>query len=261
MKSTSPLFNQGKGKLGNYVASYRGDQSIISARVFDKPASSDAQKSQQAVFGGTSSQYKHLLTPEQRQKWIDLGSKMRSKTGKPLSGANAFSSVNGTLAILGADPLMDAPFDVPYIANLPGVEVDGQSTPSGAGFLLKLLSAAYTGRILVEATPFLSAGLSKIPASFFRILGTREGLLAASTDITALYVAKFGSVPSSSQIAVRLTVITDDGFRGTTLTTAGFVALATAEAALPETEDEAEGEPTGELHVSAPLSEDAQNAA
>lgn len=57
--------------------------------------------------------------------------------------------------------------------------------------------------------------------------------LSSSTDLTTLYVARYGVPPAGSQIAVRLEAISAAGFRGTGRVVTAVVAQEAMRAASP----------------------------
>ncbi len=56
----------------------------------------------------------------------------------------------------------------------------------------------------MEAAPTAPAGYDTYNAKSFRIIGTMAGLTGGLNDITALYVAKYGTPLPGSEIALRL---------------------------------------------------------
>ena len=221
MKGSNPLLSGMSGKVGNYVIVQSGDKTIVRQRKMDNSSNTQSQAEHRMQFKATSQGWK-TLTEAGRQSYRDLGLRMTGKSGKALTGANCYSSITSTRALLGLPPLATAPALPPQSPMLPSpLFVTAASVRS---FLLLAHSAAATGPFLVEAAPYVSAGVASFPKNAFRVCGVLASLMANATDITQLYLSLFTSPPVGAQVAVRLTPLTQTGFRGTAIVSTSFVA-------------------------------------
>lgn len=92
-------------------------------------------------------------------------------------------------------------------------------------------SVAYTAtpvaaltKVLIEATPQLSPGITFVGRSKFRQILLSAAAAASPANILAAYNAKFGALISGKKVFVRVTVITSDGQRSAPLVTSVTVA-------------------------------------
>jgi len=96
-------------------------------------------------------------------------------------------------------------------------------------FALTINSAGFDGPVLLEACAWTSAGVSYFNASAFRVCGVLNGLNTGRTPITVEFTALFDVPPAGSQVVIRLTPLTETGFRGAASVLSASVA-ASAEA-------------------------------
>lgn len=78
-------------------------------------------------------------------------------------------------------------------------------------------------KLLIEATPQLSAGINFVGRSQFRFVQVTAAAAASPANILAAYNALFGALVSGRKIFVRLTPITSGGFRGVPYVTSVIV--------------------------------------
>ena len=85
-------------------------------------------------------------------------------------------------------------------------------------------SVAYTAtpmaastKLLIEATPQLSAGITFVGRSKFRQILLTAAAAASPANILAAYNAKFGALVAGKKVFVRATAITSDGQRSAPL--------------------------------------------
>jgi hypothetical protein len=88
------------------------------------------------------------------------------------------------------------------------------------------LSIAYTTtplaagvKLMIKATPQLSAGVTVLPKSKLRFVMVSAAAAASPANILAAYTALFGSLVAGSKIFFELTPISATGLAGAPLTT------------------------------------------
>ena len=179
------------GKLGTFI-SFRNRYGPC-RRPYKVPRDpqSAAKRRVRAWFGRAAASWR-ALTDNQRTAW-------RSRAESPAHGYNLFVSINANLAFIGLDPVADPPNNPVFTGNPVG---DLVITNSGGVITLQLpvptAPAQYT---LVYGTAPCSPGLSFPPRFYF--LGLLPDPVAGISDITALYVARFGQPPPNRRIFVQ----------------------------------------------------------
>jgi len=230
-KFSSTVFDELRGSLGNVVASRSAQGGTVRKRAVPKNPKSAAQTAVRSAFAATSKDWR-ALTEDQRTAWHSLGRQMTvtdSLGGKaPLTGSQAYASLNGIVATFGGSPLSDAPGTPDSIAALPTITLVAARTGSATGaFTLAVQSAAYTGKVQVYASPAVSAGRNTFGKGAYRLLEVVDGLSAGSTSLTAAYVAKYGTPAVGTKIAVKLVAVSANGFRGGKVIAVAVVAIGT----------------------------------
>ena len=144
------------------------------------------------------------LTEEQRTAWRHRAGGVRSRTrqrrSRPLKGQQLFNKINSVLALLGRERRTDPPPEPRFGPN----PVD-EFTITGAGKTLALklrVSRPLVEEIMVFASPPLSAG--RAYCGDFRFLGLLPAPVEHLSDITRLYIQKFGVPPPNSRIFIRV---------------------------------------------------------
>lgn len=218
MKYVSTLFTEASGKVGNIVASKGHAGQYFRSKVKPANPKSLAQTNVRAAFGTNSKAYSGL-TEAQRNGWAGLGAQMTvtNPLGQKstLTGAQAYASINGTLATVGAPAISDSPSAPAQMPAFPTITLAASRTGAANGpFTLSIESAAYNGQVIIKAVRPVRAGRNSFSPSAFRQIGTEAGLSAGSTSLTAMYVAKFGTPNVGDKIAVMLVPVTNNGFQG-----------------------------------------------
>jgi len=150
-----------------------------------------AQFRTRAPFGLSSARW-HALTDLQRTAW-------KFSADTPADGYNLFVEINTNLAFLGLDPVDVPPADPRFSDNPVG---DLAITNTGGVIALKLpVSAAPAQYTLVYGTAPCSPGMSFPPRFYF--LGLLPAPVAGISDITALYVARFGVPPVKQRVFIQ----------------------------------------------------------
>ena len=164
--------------------------------------STPAQQKVRSNLGQIASRWRGL-TDEQRAAWTRAARKTRShpRFGQSgaLTGCQLFIKINCTLVAIGAQQV-DWPPELPDFGTNP---VGALTITNKAGAIaLKLnVSRAPACYILVMGTTPCSADRSR--PRRFTILGALPAPTAGASDITDLYVAKYGVPPVGTRIFIR----------------------------------------------------------
>jgi hypothetical protein len=161
-----------------------------------------AQQRVRSQFGRMSALWR-TLTEAQRAAWIIFAgqNKSRGRLGQsgPLTGLQLFVKINTNLAFLGLPPVLDPPnfpkFDKNPVGDLTISNNDGV-------IALKLAVPTTPPRYtLVWGTAPGSAGAS-FPGRFV-FLGLLPEPVAGVSDITELYVARYGIPPAGTRVFIQ----------------------------------------------------------
>lgn len=144
-----------------------------------------------------------VLEQEQRNAWMLAGqdAETRHRLGRsaPLTGFQFFLKINCTRAALGLDQFVTPP-PLPQLGINPVGDL--LATNDGGVITLKLsvpsAPAQYT--VVCGAAP-CSPGKSS--TRHFNILGFLPSPANGASDITDLYVARYGRIPADSRIFIR----------------------------------------------------------
>lgn len=133
------------------------------------------------------------LTEEQREAWNAAAAKYRSRCRQgqsgPLTGLHLFVRVNCKLALFGLEPLNSPPRPPLFPKLAPGNLV---ITNTAGVIKVKLVCRRSPGaHTVLRASPPQSPGVSK--CSNFRVIGLCPAPVDGLADITALYIACFGT--------------------------------------------------------------------
>ena len=190
------------GHLGTFI-SYRNRFGQFRRRyVVPKDPHSPAQMGVRSRFGRVSARWR-VLTDEQRVAWNAASGDVRSRSrlGKSgrLTGCQLFVKINSNLAFVG-QAQVDVPPDYPRFGANPVGNLTITNT-RGAIALKLSVPTAPTGNILVWGTSPGSAGAS-FPGRF-KFLGMLPNAVAGVSDITKLYVDKYGAPPVSRRLFIQ----------------------------------------------------------
>jgi hypothetical protein len=163
---------------------------------------SPAQLRIRSAFGRVVSRWRGL-TEAQRAAWAipshDERSRPRLSQSGRLSGYLLFTKVNSRLAYRGLELRVTPPERPTFDANPVGAVV---ATNTGGVPELKLsVPSAPSATVLVLAIRPRSAGVSF--AKHFTILGVLPAAEAGYSNITDLYVARYGVPPAGTRIFIR----------------------------------------------------------
>ena len=159
------------------------------------------------------------LTDEQRRLWNNRATEERSqpRLGKNghLSGQQLFVKINCTLASVGK-PMVATPTDRPSFPTNP-VGALSITNSSGAIALRISILAAPTANIIVLGAAPCSQGVSFVRD--FTILGLLTAASEGASEITDMYVKKYGIPHEGTRVFIRTNQEIDgweDNFRQTT---------------------------------------------
>jgi hypothetical protein len=190
------------GKQGTTVAVLTRYGQILRQYVKPKDPHSPAQMRIRSNLGRVSARWR-VLTPEQRQAWALAASetKSRPRLGKStaLSGCQFFIKINCARAAIGLEALADPPA-LPQFGPNP---VEGLAITNARGSITLKLSVptAPASQVTVYGAAPCSAGISFVRD--FTILGPLPEPVRGVSDITDIYVARYGVPRVGLQIFIR----------------------------------------------------------
>ena len=162
-------------------------------------------------FGGASLGWK-TLTEEQRGAWRARGKKVRShpRGGQsgPLTGQNFYTAINRNQALLGLGRIVDPPDRPTFSPNAIGAL--SITRENGVLALNVSVLKARPGYTLVYASCPYNAG--RTYCDKFAYLGLLPAPDGGQSDITELYVKRYGKPPPGSRVII-LIVQQLDGWR------------------------------------------------
>ena len=149
------------------------------------------------------------LTEEQRTSWRHraraVHSRVREGHSYPLDGQKLFNKINSVLLLLGRKPWREAP---PLPRFGPNQVGKLQITGAGKGMALELrVNGTPAEEIMVYASPPQNAGRQY--CGDFRFLGLLPAPIECLSDITRLYIKKYGVPPPNTRIFVRTWQVVD----------------------------------------------------
>jgi hypothetical protein len=160
------------------------------------------QRSQQGLTQ-SSQGWNDLLTEEQRIAWRRLAEYLPRRVRKGrfyrLRGHQVFRAINMVLTLLGRQPRADPPSQPKFGVN-PPVTLRIKGTRRGPTLKL-LVSGTPTADIMVFASPPWKAG--RTYCGDYRFIGLLPAPVEHVSDITRLYVKKFGVPPPNTRIFIR----------------------------------------------------------
>jgi hypothetical protein len=192
------------GHLGTFITFKNRFGQVRRPYVWPTDPRTLAQQGVRDKFGRMSALWR-TLTEEQRAAWrasaLDHYSRARLGKSGPLTGLQLFVKINNSLAFLGLPPVMDPPTFPKFVDNPVGALT---ITNNGSVIALKLaILSAPPSYLLVSATAPGSVGAS-FPGRFV-FIGLLPVPVAGVSDITALYVARYGIPPVGTRIFIQTT--------------------------------------------------------
>ena len=170
--------------------------------VVPKDPSTPAQMRIRSNLGRVAARWR-VLTVAQRNAWIigarDVSSRACLGKSAPLTGCQFFIKINCARAAIGLELLVDPP-NPPQFGPNPVGELS--ITNTGGSVALKLsVPTVPTARVTVYGAAPCSAGVTFVRN--FTILGALPEPAGGASDITNIYIAKYGKPPRGSQVCIR----------------------------------------------------------
>jgi hypothetical protein len=167
-----------------------------------------AQMSVRLILSRVAARWRALTEP-QRTAWVAAAKEARSnpRLGQSgtLSGFLLFTKINCTLTQFGQAEL-DAPPAQPLFPDLAPANL--VITHTGGVIALKLTCPSDPGEnTIVRASAPVSQG--RETCSDYRVLGTCPAPVLGSSDITALYTARYGVPPVGKKVYVQVNQFVD----------------------------------------------------
>ena len=190
------------GRCGTYVSVRTRYGQVRRRYAVPQDPRSPAQLLIRSAFGRVVSRWRGL-TEDQRAAWAaateGVQSRPRLAQSGQLSGYLLFIKINSALAYQGQEFVVTPPERPTFDANPVGALV---ATNTGGVPELKLsVPSAPAAPVLVLATGPCSAGVSF--AKHFTILGVLPTAEAGYSNITDLYIARYGKPPVGTRIFIR----------------------------------------------------------
>ena len=189
------------GKRGTVVAYHSRFGLCHRALVVPANTQTPARQHMRRAFGSFARAWGGILTQAQRDRWDEAGPKVQSATrlgSGPLTGQQHFQGINSARSCIGLPPLWEPPAPVTFGPNPVG-QLLITNDENGVRLWLNL-TAPVTEDIMVFGQAPCSAGRRK------RRNVSYLGLLSAAQDglseITSLYVARFGAPPPGQKVFI-----------------------------------------------------------
>jgi hypothetical protein len=170
---------------------------------------SAAQRRTQQGLTQFAQGWNERLMEEQRTAWRRLAESLprRIRKGRSyrLRGHQVFRAINMVLMLLGRPPRTDPP-PLPKFGVNPRITLQIKITSKGPALKLRL-SETPTTDIMVFASPPYKAG--RTYCGDYRFIGLLSALVKGWSDITRLYIKKFGMPPPNARIFIRTWQVMD----------------------------------------------------
>ena len=196
------------GKLGLTVT-WKGRNGLL-RRTLVTPANprTDQQLAVRSLLAQQTRRFDGL-TDAQQDAWIVAAAGYQSTPSLgqsgPLTGLQLFVRINCKLGLLGQNPV-DVPPVSPQFPNLAPQNLVITNTAGVVAVKLTCPTAPGENTLLRASPPQNSAVRA---CRNFRIIGTCPAPAQGSADITALYVAEFGTVPVGKRLFVQASTMVD----------------------------------------------------
>jgi hypothetical protein len=189
------------GKQGTTVSIHTPYGQAERQLAVPKNPNSPAQQRVRSALGSIASRWRGL-TDEQRAAWTaaakDTQSQPRLGQSGRLTGCQLFIKINCTLTAAGMDQVVEPPDRPKFVANPVGALT---ITNTGGGIKLKLkVSRTPAQHIMLMGTAPCSAGISR--PRRFTLLGALPAPVSGTSDITELYLAKYGVPPVGTRVFI-----------------------------------------------------------
>ena len=162
-----------------------------------------AQRRTQEGMTQFSQGWNERLTEDQRTAWMRLAEALPRRVRKGrfyrMLGHQVFRAINSVLALLGREPRTDPPPRPNFGVN-PRITLQIKGTSRGPTLKLSL-SETPTEDVMVFASPPWKAG--RTYCGDYRFLGLLPASVKGWSDITRLYIKKFGVPPPNTRVFIR----------------------------------------------------------
>ena len=150
-----------------------------------------------------------LVTEEQRIAWRRLAESLPRQVRKAsfyrLRGHQVFRDINMVLRLLGREPRTDPPL-LPKFGVNPRITLQIKVTSRGPTLKL-IVSGTPTADIMVFASPPWKAG--RTYCGDYRFIGLLPTPVEHVSEITRLYIRKFGVPPPNTRVFIRTWQVVD----------------------------------------------------
>jgi hypothetical protein len=162
-----------------------------------------AQRRTQQEMTQCSQAWNEQLTEEQRIAWRRLAESLIRRVRKGrfyrLRGHEVFRAINTVLELLGLQLRTDPPPEPKFGVN-PRVTLQIKGTAKGLALKLRV-SETPTDDIMVFGSPPWKAG--RTYCNDYRFLGLLPAPVKGWSDVTRLYITKFGVPPPNTRVFIR----------------------------------------------------------
>jgi hypothetical protein len=208
------IVTDGRGKIGGHVASKNRSGAYLRTKVTPSNPNTVAQSQARGILASLSQGWGQL-TDSQRLGWNDAvkewGTTDIFGDIKNPSGINLFVKLNANLISVGFPQLSD----VPKKMEVPSVIITSASLSiSGDDLSINFDNSTANGvKVLVRATPTLSAGVSFVKSQF-RVVGY-EVVSGSACSLLGAYSAKFGVPLVGANIYANVQFVLSNGQKTT----------------------------------------------
>lgn len=210
------MMTDARGKLGGQVFSKTRSGAVIRTKVTPVNPQTSAQSIARALFGQISQRWR-VLTDVQRNAWGSAAEEAAKTNvfGDQYfsSGKNFFQELNGNL--LNASEGTAALFDTPPLHVAPPIRtLTSVNFELAAGAIdLALVGAlgSASSWLIIESTPYASAGRNNFSGSFRKIMVRAGNLVPDLNDLFDAYVSRFGLPPVRAAVGFRVKCISESG--------------------------------------------------
>jgi hypothetical protein len=201
------------GKCGTTVAYESRYGHCLRQLIIPKNRQTFARQHVREAFGRCSRAWGKLLTQAQRDAWetaaIEVQSATRLGQSGPLTGQQHFQSINNARARIGLHMLLAPPAPVAFGPNPVG-QLTITNGDAGPRLLLEVSGPVLEDIMIFGQAPCSSGRNKRRNVSYLGLLPAPQNGLS---DITELYLAKFGE-PTSGQKIFIVTCQQKDGWEG-----------------------------------------------
>lgn len=202
------MMTDARGKLGGQVFSKNRGGAYVRTKVTPSNPQTADQVAQRALLSSASQAWRGL-TEAQRESWNGAVSNYASTNvfGDIINptGAQLHTKLNINVSLAGGTAITTPPLPV-GITSPAGLSISTDaSTPE---LLVNWTSGAVPANqvMVVEATPCVSVGRYNVN-NRFRVIDTLAAATTTGEDVSAAYVAKFGSMVAGQKLFVRVKFI------------------------------------------------------